>query len=133
MVVECSFLGPGINFHPVNRFHWYDHISPQTLETMCLALVQGQDDESILNLYRVAVYTKAASIVARMPETEVCNRAYLHGLLKSSKEQYESTALAALTKINLMTSPSLSLLQALLSGVRFGYLQDLKKVPDSQG
>jgi hypothetical protein len=133
MAADCSFLGPGINLHPVNRFHWYDHISPQTLENMCLALVQGKDDESILNHYRVAVYTKAASMVARLPETEVGNRAYLHGLLRSSKEQYESTALAALTKINLLTSPSLSLLQALLSGVRFEYLQDLKKGSDCQG
>lgn len=85
---------------------------------MCLALVQGQGDETTLNHYRVVVYTKAALIVARLPGTELGERVHLQGLLRSSKKQYEATALAALAKINVLTAPSLSLLQALLSGVR---------------
>ncbi|KAJ5118632.1 uncharacterized protein N7443_007562 [Penicillium atrosanguineum] len=87
-----------------------------TLENMCLALVRGQGDETTLNHYRVVVYTKAVLVVTRLPGTELGKRVHLQDLLRSSKRQYEATALAALANINLLTAPSLSLLQALLSG-----------------
>lgn len=129
VALQCSFLGHGIYLNASSRFYWPDHISLQTLEKMCLALVERQGDETTLNHYRIAVYTKAAFLVARLPRAQLGERLHLQDLLRSSKKKYEATALAELAKVNLLAAPSLSLLQALLSGVRLSESSGVKYHP----
>lgn len=82
---------------------------------MCLALVEGNIDEQTLVYYRICAYTKAVFFVARVSELGHTKRLRDH--FQNSRKEYEASALSALSKINILAPPSLSLVQALLSGV----------------
>ncbi|KAJ5810305.1 uncharacterized protein N7503_002523, partial [Penicillium pulvis] len=97
------------------RYFWPDHVSSSTLENMCLALVEGDIDEQTLVHYRVCAYTKAKFFVTRVSELGHTKRLRDH--FQNSRKEYEASALNALNKINILAPPSLSLVQALLSGV----------------
>ncbi|KAH8589549.1 hypothetical protein B0O99DRAFT_334235 [Bisporella sp. PMI_857] len=100
---------------------WPDHISLQTLEHMCLSLVEDQGDRQTLNHYRVCVYMKAITLISRLPRTG--RSARLRDHLQRSKKQYEAEIFLALAKMDCLALPTLSLLQALLSGALFMQLQ----------
>lgn len=82
---------------------------------MSLALVEGDVDEQTLIYYRVCAYAKATFFIARLSELERSKRLRDH--FQSSRKEYEASALSALDHINILAPPSLSLVQALLSGV----------------
>ncbi|KAL2845923.1 hypothetical protein BJY01DRAFT_213772, partial [Aspergillus pseudoustus] len=98
-----------------SRLYWPDHISATTFEHMCLLLEEKTLDEQTLHHYRVCIYAKAIFFVSRLPAAQYSERLRRH--LQDSKKQYEAIILTSLSKIQILTSPpSLSLLQALLSG-----------------
>ncbi|KAJ5165488.1 uncharacterized protein N7500_007318 [Penicillium coprophilum] len=80
------------------HLHWPDHISSSTLENMILCLVENGGDEHLRLHYRI--YHSPAVI----------------GRLEKSQRQYKAIALAALCRVHFLSPPSLSLVQALLSG-----------------
>ncbi|KAJ5565054.1 hypothetical protein N7513_001296 [Penicillium frequentans] len=107
-------IGPGNYRDFPRRYFWPDHVSSSTLENMCLALVEGVTDEQTLVHYRICAYTKATFFVTRVSELGHTKRLRDH--FQNSRKEYEASALAALNKINILAPPSLSLVQALLSG-----------------
>ncbi|KAE8156866.1 hypothetical protein BDV40DRAFT_280137 [Aspergillus tamarii] len=96
---------------------WPDHVSFQTLERMCLSLMEGKEDERTLTCYRVCVYMKAAALLCRLPKKD--RSVPLRGHLEQSKKQYEHEVYKALSEIDYLAPPSLVLLQAFLSGALF--------------
>lgn len=84
---------------------------------MCLLLLEEKKlDEQTTHHYRVCIYTKAICFVSRLPAALYSERFRRH--LRDSKTQYEAIILTSLSKIKVLTArPSLSQLQALLSGV----------------
>jgi hypothetical protein len=94
---------------------WPDHVSFQTLERMCLSLIEGKEDKHKLTCYRVCVYMKASTLLCRLPKKDRSVPLQRH--LEQSKKQYEHEVHKALSEIDYLAPPSLVLLQALLSGV----------------
>ncbi|KAE8383456.1 hypothetical protein BDV26DRAFT_139646 [Aspergillus bertholletiae] len=105
----------------LKRSYWPDHISQRTLENMCLSLMEGRGDEQTLTRYRICVYMKATTLVSRLPKKDRSPRLQDH--LKRTKKLYENEILRALGKLDYLASPSLSFLQALLSGTIFMQVQ----------
>ncbi|KAE8406843.1 hypothetical protein BDV37DRAFT_242086 [Aspergillus pseudonomiae] len=96
---------------------WPDHVSFQTLERMCLSLIEGKEDHHTLTCYRVCVYMKAAFLLCRLPKKD--RSVPLRRRLEKSKKQYEREIHQALSEIDYLARPSLVLLQAFLSGALF--------------
>jgi hypothetical protein len=94
---------------------WPDHVSFQTLERMCLSLIEGKEDKHKLTCYRVCVYMKASALLCRLPKKDRSVPLQMH--LEQSKKQYENEVHKALSEIDYLAPPSLVLLQAFLSGV----------------
>lgn len=94
---------------------WPDHISDQTLERMGLAIIERNESEQILQLYRITVWVKAISCISKLAPLISSQPLKLH--FRNLKKQYETAAIDELNSIPLAASPSLTLLQALLSGV----------------
>lgn len=87
---------------------------------MCLLLEENLDEQTT-HYYRVCIYTKAVFFVSRLPAALYSERFRRH--LQDSKKQYEAIILTSLSKIQVLTArPSLSLLQALLSGVSLEFV-----------
>ncbi|KAE8308441.1 hypothetical protein BDV41DRAFT_568200 [Aspergillus transmontanensis] len=96
---------------------WPDHVSFQTLEGMCLSLIEGIENQHTLTCYRVCVYMKAAALLCRLPKKD--RSVPLRSRLEQSKKQYEHEVHKALSELDFLAPPSLVLLQALLSGALF--------------
>lgn len=94
---------------------WPDHISDQTLERMGLAIIERSENEQILQLYRIIVWVKAISCISKLAPLIPSQPLKLH--FRTLKKQYEAAAIEELNSIPLAASPSLTLLQAILSGV----------------
>lgn len=94
---------------------WPDHISAKTLERMGLAIIEGSEPESVLRLYRIIVWVKAISAIATLAPLISSERLKIH--FGTLKKQYEASAIEDLNSIPLTATPSLTLAQALLSGV----------------
>ncbi|RAQ79165.1 hypothetical protein COH21_012528 [Aspergillus flavus] len=100
---------------------WPDHVSFQTLEGMCLSLIEGKEDQHTLTCYRVCVYMKAATLLCRLPKKD--RSGTLRRRLEQSKKQYEHEVHKALSELDFLAPPSLVLLQAFLSGALFMQIQ----------
>ncbi|KAI9927202.1 hypothetical protein MW887_003586 [Aspergillus wentii] len=96
---------------------WPDHVSFQTLEEMCLSLIEGKEDRHTRACYRVCVYMKAAVLLSRLPKKD--RSVPLRRHLEKSKKEYEHEMHQALSEIDYLSPPSLVLLQAFLSGALF--------------
>lgn len=94
---------------------WPDHVSFQTLEAMCVSLIEGKEGQHTLSCYRVCVYMKAAALLCRLPKKD--RSVPLRRHLEQSKKQYEHEIHKALSEIDYLARPNLLLLQAFLSGV----------------
>lgn len=94
---------------------WPDHVSFQTLEGMCVSLIEGKEDQNTLTCYRVCVYMKAAALLCRLPKKD--RSVPLRRHLEQSKKHYEHEIHRALSEIDYLAPPSLLLLQAFLSAV----------------
>ncbi|KAL2822814.1 hypothetical protein BDW59DRAFT_149220 [Aspergillus cavernicola] len=94
--------------------HWPDHISSKTLERMCVALSSRAVHGQVALRYSLCVLSKAAMYVSRWLRFGTAG-----GLIDSlgrSRKAYITASLRCLKEIDFSKSPSLSMLQALLSG-----------------
>ncbi|CAG8401221.1 unnamed protein product [Penicillium salamii] len=98
----------------LKHLHWPDHISSHALEKMILCLVENEGDEDCRLYYRVCVYTKA--FFCALKWFQVYRSPTIRRRLELSQRQYKAFALAALRRLHFLSPPSLSLVQALLSG-----------------
>ncbi|GLA53949.1 transcriptional regulator family: Fungal Specific TF [Aspergillus niger] len=104
---------PGI----MKRSYWPDHISLETLEIMCLSIMEDKADRQTLVRYRISVYMKAVNMISRLPRRDRSVSVRRH--LEQSKKQYEDEIYRALEELDFLAPPCLSFLQALLSGALF--------------
>ncbi|KAL1644397.1 hypothetical protein SLS58_004311 [Diplodia intermedia] len=91
------------------------YITRETLERMALALHNKSVDEQTLLQYSVCVNACAGTFLSHLPEygeSDTMQRA-----LDKSKEDYLRRAINAMNYIGILATPSLALLQALLTGV----------------
>lgn len=86
---------------------------------MSLSLAEGKLDRQTSLHYRVCVYTKALFFLARVPQRPMTPRLRTH--IKRTQDKYALAAVKALDQINFVGTYSLSLVQALLSGVCSNY------------
>lgn len=82
---------------------------------MSLSLAEGKLDRQTSLQYQVCVYTKALFFLARVPQQRLGGRLRTH--IKKTQERYASAALRALDQIHFVGTYSITLVQALLSGV----------------
>ncbi|EAU29690.1 predicted protein [Aspergillus terreus NIH2624] len=109
------------------NIHWPDHISGKTLETMVTRLLQDETDEQSHHQLSVCIYTKAVSHLYRLfklSRNPTLKRQYLR-----SKREYETAGLYALQRIDVCSTPSLLLIQSLISGALL--MQKLGKMNQS--
>jgi hypothetical protein len=122
---KCSFgnmepqiltvTGPDRKTNSQGTIVWPDHISDRTLERMGLAIMERSESEQVLQLYRISVWIKAFSCISKL--APLISSEHLKAHFKRLKKQYEAGAIEELNAVPLTASPSLPLLQALLSGV----------------
>ncbi|OJJ08304.1 hypothetical protein ASPVEDRAFT_179566 [Aspergillus versicolor CBS 583.65] len=99
---------------PVSLNHWPDHLPLQTLERMCLALVNRTVDGQIAVQYKVCVFSRATMFVTRW--LRLCPSDDLARCLVKSKKSYAAACLQCLREVDLTGGQSLLMLQTLLSG-----------------
>ncbi|KAL2834700.1 hypothetical protein BJY01DRAFT_224144 [Aspergillus pseudoustus] len=98
------------------RIQWPDHISDKTFEKMATALLQDDPplDTQVFHHHCVCIYVKGIRYLqqaSRVTENPVMKRQ-----ISESRRLYTLAALRSLEQFNILTSPSLSSVQALLSG-----------------
>ncbi|KAL4756333.1 Zn(II)2Cys6 transcription factor [Aspergillus foveolatus] len=101
----------------MKRSFWPAHISPATLENMCLSIMEEKVDRHTLVCYRICVYMTAATMISRLPRRDQSVLVRRH--LEKSKKQYENEIQRALGELDFLAPPTLAFLQALLSGALF--------------
>jgi hypothetical protein len=98
------------------NFHSLDHIPPKAVERIGLALMEGTADEKTMLLYKVIIHFKAAVVLyASNLQGPKSDEVQKH--IKQMEYDHLTAALTALDKVGLLTSPSLLLVQALITGV----------------
>jgi hypothetical protein len=108
-------VGPDKKTNSQGTIVWPDHISDKTLERMGLAIMDRSESEQVLQFYRISVWIKAFSCISKL--APLISSEPLKAHFRNLKKQYEAGAIEELNSIPLTASPSLPLLQALLSGV----------------
>ncbi|CAI6333098.1 unnamed protein product [Periconia digitata] len=108
-----------INHSGSDPSHWnvhtLDHLPPGALEKMVHGLLEGTVDERVLNMYKVNVHFKAAlGLYASQLEISQTDTTRLH--VKKRQLHHLNAALTALDGVSFLASPSLLLLQTLLTG-----------------
>lgn len=102
---------------PVSLNHWPDHLPLQTLERMCLALVNRTVEGQIAVQYKVCVFSRATMFVTRW--MRLCPSDGLARCLAKSKKSYAAACLQCLRDVDLTGGQSLLMLQTLLAGVSY--------------
>ncbi|KAL0256856.1 hypothetical protein SLS55_007665 [Diplodia seriata] len=101
--------GDRLGFHVSSYFK---HINPKNLENMGIALVNQQEDQDTLLLYSICVNAMAVkflnTIIPEETSPEIVEE------MRKSVQKYMTSAKIAMSRIPLLASPSLTLLQALL-------------------
>lgn len=100
-------------------------MSRETLERMALAMHDKNEDDQTLIQYSICVNSCAATYLWNLPEEG--QSVGMQHALDRSREDYMRRALTALNYISILEKPSLSLLQALLTGIVL--LQKLGETP----
>ncbi|KAI9043312.1 uncharacterized protein KD926_003842 [Aspergillus affinis] len=95
---------------------WPDHIPQEKFEHMCLTLLHGKATGQIACHYEISVLARAVNYFNRW--MRVSNSSDLSKALEESKKKYTAAGLRALRRLNVLNSPSLSLLQTLVSGAQ---------------
>jgi hypothetical protein len=98
------------------NFHSLDHVPPKAVEKIGLALMEGTADEKTLLLYKVIIHFKAA-VVLYASNLQGPKSVEVQKHIKQMEYDHLIAALTALDKVGLLTSPSLILVQALITGV----------------
>ncbi|KAH3947592.1 hypothetical protein HBH53_116340 [Parastagonospora nodorum] len=97
------------------NFHSLDHIPPKAVERIGLALMEGTADERTLLLYKVIIHFKAA-VILYTSNLQGPKSVGVQKHIKQMEYDHLTAALTALDKVGLLTSPSLLLVQALITG-----------------
>lgn len=110
-------IEPTVANHKFHRIQWPDHITDTVLQTIAIKLLDPNIDSQLYYQYCVCLYLKAILRMMHMP------RLYTNPSVKvifdKSIKQYESYALYALKNLNILSAPSLPLVQSLISAVRY--------------
>jgi hypothetical protein len=101
------------------NFHSLDHIPPRAVERIGLALMEGTADEKTTLLYKAIMHFKAA-VVLYASNLQGPKGAQVQKHIKQMEYDHLTAALTALDSIGLLTTPSLLLVQALITGVGGG-------------
>ncbi|KAL4890030.1 hypothetical protein BDV59DRAFT_195326 [Aspergillus ambiguus] len=99
---------------PGTNIQWPDHISGKTLERMVTRLLQHEIDEQAHHQLSICIYVKAISYVVQL--SMLSDNLALKRQFLESKKLYEAAALHSLKHINVCSTPSLLLIQSLISG-----------------
>ncbi|KAL2694981.1 hypothetical protein AAEP93_003076, partial [Penicillium crustosum] len=94
--------------------NWPDHISPKILERNCLALGNLTVGSQLALQYTLCILSKATIFVSRW--LRFCTSEGLVDRLERSRRSYIASGLRCLKEIDFTRTPSLPMLQALLSG-----------------
>ncbi|KAK1149345.1 hypothetical protein N8T08_006568 [Aspergillus melleus] len=95
---------------------WPDHIPQEKFEQMCLSLLHGKATGHAACHYEINVLARAVNYVNRWLRVSTSDD--LSKALEESKKKYAAAGLRALRRLNVLSSPSLSLLQTLISGAQ---------------
>jgi hypothetical protein len=96
-------------------FHSLDHLPPKAIERIALALMEGTADEKTETLYKVIIHFKFAVVLyasqlqgPKSPAVQKC--------IRQLQYDHLSAALTALDHVSFLTTPSLLLVQVLITG-----------------
>ncbi|EKG17471.1 Transcription factor fungi [Macrophomina phaseolina MS6] len=92
--------------------YFFKHVSTISLEKMGIALVHQQEDQETLLLYSICVNSLAAKFLNTIISEE--SDAEMSHEIRTAMAKYTASAELAMSRIPLLASPSLTLLQALL-------------------
>jgi hypothetical protein len=100
------------------------------VERIGLALMEGTADEKTHLLYKVIIHFKAA-VILYSSNLQGPKSVEVQKHIKQMEYDHLTAALTALDKVGLLTSPSLLLVQALITGVS-NYISSVPAIePDS--
>ncbi|KAJ4993640.1 C6 transcription factor [Stagonosporopsis vannaccii] len=96
-------------------FHSLDHLPPKAVERIALALMEGTADEKTENLYKVIIHFKFA-VVLYASQLQGPKSPAVQKHIKQLEYNHLSAALTALDHVSFLTTPSLLLVQVLITG-----------------
>lgn len=97
------------------HFHSLDHLPPKAVERIALALMEGTADEKTETLYKVIIHFKFA-VVLYASQLQGPKSPAVQKHIRQLEYNHLSAALTALDHISFLTTPSLLLVQALITG-----------------
>lgn len=97
------------------HFHSLDHLPAKAVERIALALMEGTADEKTENLYKVIIHFKFA-VVLYASQLQGPKSPEVQKHIRQLEYNHLSAALTALDHISFLTTPSLLLVQALITG-----------------
>ena len=96
-------------------FHSLDHLPPKAVERISLALMEGTADEKTETLYKVIIHFKFA-VVLYASQLQGPKSPAVQKHIKQLEYNHLSAALTALDHVSFLTTPSLLLVQVLITG-----------------
>lgn len=97
------------------HFHSLDHLPPKAVERIALALMEGTADEKTENLYKVIIHFKCA-VVLYASQLQGPKSPAVQKHIQQLEYNHLTAALTALDHISFLSTPSLLLVQALITG-----------------
>lgn len=97
------------------HFHSLDHLPPKAVERIALALMEGTADEKTENLYKVIIHFKFA-VVLYASQLQGPKSPAVQKHIQQLEYNHLSAALTALDHISFLSTPSLLLVQVLITG-----------------
>jgi len=101
--------------HPNAGPQWPDHISNKTLETIAAALMKGDCQGQLFHQYCVCIYVKAIMHFYQL--SRQITSPVVKEQLVQSRNVYIAATLRSIQQFNILASPSLKSIQALISSV----------------
>jgi hypothetical protein len=98
-----------------HNMQWPDHISNKALQKMASKFFSGNLTGQKFYQYCICIYVRAIFHTYHMPR--LYNDAVMNEQFLKSKRLYAASALHALQNLNVLNTPSLSLIQSLISAV----------------
>ncbi|KAF1843031.1 uncharacterized protein K460DRAFT_407404 [Cucurbitaria berberidis CBS 394.84] len=97
------------------HFHALDHIPPKSVEKSALALMEGSAGEETMLLYKIIIHFKAA-VVLYGNQLQGPKSPAVQKHIRQMEYDHLTAALTALDSISFLTTPSLLLVQVLITG-----------------